>query len=93
MAEFLPRLFQNVGLTKSEITDALLVFVSEPDRQAGMLLSPDWPLNLRDRIDSAFATQTLRALSQGEASRGIAELVELFAQLARDRTMAAVADE
>ena len=88
LSEFLPRLFKNVGLTESEISDGLLVFVSEPDRQAGILVTPDWPAELRDQIEGAFRTQTLAALSEGQASRGIAELTERFDEIVRGRESA-----
>ena len=72
---------------RPEITDGLLVFISEPDRQAGMLVTPDWPPEFSAQIEATFQNQTLQRLSQGQASRGIVELTEAFDRVARARRL------
>ncbi|MCH8082900.1 MAG: fused MFS/spermidine synthase [Myxococcales bacterium] len=88
LAQYLTSLFQKLGLTDSEISDGLLVFVAREHLEAAVLVTPSWPSELREQIDWVFENQTLQAFSEGNPSRGIAELVERFDQLARIRNSA-----
>ncbi len=88
LAQYLTSLFQRLDLTRSEISDGLLVFVAREHLEAAVLVTPSWPPELREQIDWTFENQTLQAFSEGDPSRGIAELVERFDQLARIRNSA-----
>jgi uncharacterized membrane protein YgcG len=88
LSQYLTGLFQKLGLTRSEISDGLLVFVAREHLEAAALVTPSWPSELREQIDWTFENQTLQAFSEGDTSRGIAELVERFDQLARIRNSA-----
>ncbi len=86
--QFLTGLFEKLGLTDSEISDGLLVYVEREHLRAAVVVTPSWPLELREQIDWMFDNQTLQAFSEGDPSRGIAELVERFDHLARVRNSA-----
>jgi SAM-dependent methyltransferase len=85
LPEFVSHLFQKVGLASPEITDGLLVFISEKDRQAGFLVSPSWPAQLHEQLSRDFNNHTLQALAAGESSRGITDFAERFDHLVRTK--------
>ena len=88
LAQYATRLFRNLGLTRSEISDGLLVFMAREHQEAVVLVTPSWPLELREQINWTFENETLQAIFEGDASRGIAELVDRFDRLARARNFA-----
>jgi SAM-dependent methyltransferase len=88
LEQYATRLFQKLGLTQSEISDGLLVFVAREHLEATVRVTSSWPPVLREQIDRIFQNQTLQAFSDGDPSRGIAELVERFDQIARAKNSA-----
>jgi len=86
--QYVMQLFKRFGLTGSDISDGLLVFVEREHLEAAVVVSPSWPSELREQINWTFDNQTLQAFSEGEPSRGIAKIVERFDQIVRARNSA-----
>ena len=88
LAQYASRLFQKTGLNRSEISDGLLVFMAREYQDAVVLVTPSWSSELCEQINWTFQNETLKAVSEGDPSRGIAQLVERFDQIVRMRMLA-----